>query len=91
MQKSVGILRFLNFKKFAKQKEKPAQLPGFLIFLSGGSGCIHPPHLSKNKTTQSGGYIFWWATACANRAENKREFTDLMQWVKEFKEKWLND
>ena len=37
MQKSVRILRFLNFKKFAKQKEKPAQPPGFLIFLSGWS------------------------------------------------------
>lgn len=40
MQKSVGILRFSNFKKFAKQKEKPVQLPGFLMFFTGGSGWI---------------------------------------------------
>ena len=33
--------------------------------------------------------IFWWETACINRAENKQEFTDLMQRVKVFKEKWL--
>ena len=33
--------------------------------------------------------MFWWGTACTNRAENKQEFSDLMQWVKEFKEKWL--
>ena len=29
MQKSVGILRFSNFKKFAKQKEKPVQIAWF--------------------------------------------------------------
>jgi hypothetical protein len=28
--------------------------------------------------------------ACTNRAENKQEFADLMQRVKEFNEKWLN-
>jgi len=33
--------------------------------------------------------IFWWEYACTNRAENKQEFTDLMQRVKEFKDKWL--
>jgi len=34
--------------------------------------------------------IFWWEYACINRAENKQEFTDLMQRVKEFRDKWLN-
>ncbi len=33
--------------------------------------------------------IFWWDTYCAIRAENKQEFADLMQRVKEFNEKWL--
>lgn len=37
------------------------------------------------------GLCFWWESAYTNRAENKQEFSDLMQWVKEFKEKWLND
>ena len=32
---------------------------------------------------------WWWESACINRAENKQEFSDLMQRVKEFKEKWL--
>ena len=40
VQKSVGFLRFSNFEKFAKQKEKPAQTPGFLIKITGGSGWI---------------------------------------------------
>ena len=34
-------------------------------------------------------FLFWWESACTNRAENKQEFFDLMQRVKEFKEKWL--
>lgn len=34
---------------------------------------------------------FWWVCACINRAENKQEFADLMQRVKEFKGKWLDD
>lgn len=43
------------------------------------------------KNTPFQGYFyFWWGNACTNRAENKQEFTDLMQRVKEFKEKWLN-
>ena len=33
--------------------------------------------------------IFWWESACINRAENKQEFSDLMQRAKEFKDKWL--
>ena len=40
VQKSVGFLRFSNFEKFAKQKEKPAQTPGFLSKITGGSGWI---------------------------------------------------
>ena len=40
VQKSVGFLRFSNFVKFAKQKEKPAQMPGFLSKFTGGSGWI---------------------------------------------------
>jgi len=45
----------------------------------------------RNKnTTRSGGLCFWWETACTNRAENKQEFSDLLQRVKEFKGKWLN-
>ena len=32
--------------------------------------------------------VFWWETACINRAENKQEFSDLMKQVKEFKEKY---
>jgi len=43
----------------------------------------------KTKTTFLGDFYFWWESACTNRAENKQEFTDLMQRVKEFKEKWL--
>jgi hypothetical protein len=35
------------------------------------------------------GLCFWWETACTTRAENKQQFADLMQRVKEFKEKWL--
>ena len=35
-------------------------------------------------------FLFLWESACINRAENKQEFTDLMQQVKEFKDKWLN-
>ena len=34
-------------------------------------------------------FLFWWDTACINRAENKQEFSDLMLQVKLFKEKWL--
>ncbi len=37
--------------------------------------CIHPPHLSKNKTTQSGGYIFWWEWVDSNHLSRKT--TDL--------------
>jgi len=33
--------------------------------------------------------IFWWESACTNRAKNKQDFVDLLQQVKEFKEKWL--
>jgi hypothetical protein len=33
--------------------------------------------------------IFWWESACINRAENKQRFADLMKQVKEFKEKCL--
>lgn len=33
---------------------------------------------------------WWWESACINRAENRQEFSDLMQQVKEFKEKWLS-
>ena len=47
-----------------------------------------PPYQNKN-TPFRGYFYFWWRTACINRAENKQEFTDLMQQVKEFKEKWL--
>ena len=36
---------------------------------------IHPPHLSKNKTTQSGGYIFWWEWVDSNHLSHKT--TDL--------------
>ena len=39
--------------------------------------------------TQTGHFLFWWEYACINRAENKQDLTDLMQQVKEFKEKWL--
>lgn len=39
--------------------------------------------------TQTGHFLFWWGAACTNRAENKQDFTDLMQRVKEFKDKWL--
>ena len=45
--------------------------------------------LQKQKPTKMVGSCFWWGTACANRTENKQEFADLMQQVKEFKEKWL--
>ena len=41
--------------------------------------------------TQTGHFLFWWEYACTNRAENEQEFSDLMQQVKEFKEKWLNN
>ena len=39
--------------------------------------------------TSMGHFLFWWETACTTRAENEQEFADLMQRVKEFKEKWL--
>ena len=42
------------------------------------------------KTDQNGRFIFWLGTACINRAENRQKFSDLMQLVKEFKEKRLN-
>jgi hypothetical protein len=42
-----------------------------------------------NTNRPSGRFVFWWGTACTNRAGNKQEFTDLMQRVKEFKEKWF--
>ena len=44
VQKSVGFLRFSNFVKFAKQKEKPAQMPGFLSKITGGSGWKSDSH-----------------------------------------------
>jgi hypothetical protein len=34
-------------------------------------------------------FLFWWESACINRAENKQEFIDLMQRVEAFKERWL--
>ena len=37
--------------------------------------------------TQTGHSLFWWEYACTNRAENGQEFVDLMQRVKEFREK----
>ena len=45
--------------------------------------------MQKQKPTKKVGLCFWWGTACTNRAENEQQFTDLMQQVKEFKEKWL--
>ena len=48
----------------------------------------HPPLFWQNKnTTEMVVFLFWWESACTNRAE--KEFSDLMQQVKEFKEKWL--
>ena len=47
---------------------------------------LPPP---KNRTLKVR-CIFWWEYACINRAKNKQEFTDLMQRVKVYKEKWLN-
>ena len=44
---------------------------------------------AKTKTDQMVGLCFWWESACTNRAENRQEFSDLMQQVKEFEEKWL--
>lgn len=44
------------------------------------------PHIKKHPMR---GDFFWWEYACINRAENKQQFTDLMQRVKEFKDKWL--
>lgn len=42
-----------------------------------------------DKILFSKGCNLWWEAYCAIRAENKQEFTDLMQQVKKFKEKWL--
>lgn len=39
--------------------------------------------------TRLGHFLFWWEYACTNRAENKQRFADLIQRVKEFKDKWL--
>jgi hypothetical protein len=51
---------------------------------------IHSLPLNQNKNTHKMWvFLFWWESACTNRAENKQEFTDLMQQVKEFNEKWL--
>jgi len=52
---------------------------------SNGANTRNP---KKNRTFEVR-CIFWWEYACINRAENKQEFTDLMQQIKEFKDKWL--
>ena len=39
--------------------------------------------------TRLGHFLFWCESACTNRAENEQQFVDLMQRVKEFKEKCL--
>lgn len=49
------------------------------------------PLAKKQKPTLKVGLCFWWENACTNRAENKQEFADLMQRVKEFKNKWLDN
>ena len=49
----------------------------------------NPYTTMQNKNTPFGTFLFWWEYACINRAENKQEFSDLMQQVKEFKEKWF--
>lgn len=36
----------------------------------------------QNKNAPFGTFLFWWESACTNRAENKQEFSDLMQRVK---------
>lgn len=41
--------------------------------------------LHKKPTFRSD--FFWWESACINRAENQQDFFNLMQLVKEFKEK----
>ena len=43
----------------------------------------------QNKNDHNGRCYFWWGTAYTNRAENKQRFADLIQRVKEFREKWL--
>ena len=54
---------------------------------SGASTCT--PFRQNKNTHISWVFLFWWEPACTNRAENEQEFIDLMQRVKEFKEKWL--
>ena len=48
--------------------------------------CADIKNPKKNRTLKVR-CIFWWEIACINRAE--KEFADLMQRVKEFKEKYL--
>ena len=45
--------------------------------------------IMKKHTVEVCFFILVLGTACTNRAENKQDFTDLMQRVKEFREKWL--
>ena len=51
------------------------------------SGASTHSLLIKHKYPQTGVFLFWWKSACTNRAENKQDFTDLMQQVKLFKTK----
>jgi hypothetical protein len=44
------------------------------------------PHIKKHPIR---GDFLWWGYTCTNRTENKQEFTNLMQQVKELKDKWL--
>ena len=61
------------------------------VNISTGRRCVWPytviDLLQKHRRMPV--FLFWWESACINRAENKQEFTDLMQQVKEFKDKWL--
>ena len=47
------------------------------------------PNTKHKPTIRSVCVLVGGGVACTNRAGNKQEFSDLMQQVKEFKEKWF--
>ena len=61
----------------------------FSVFLTRYFRTIRKVRNPKKNRTFVVRCIFWWESACINRAENKTEFTKLMHNIKLYKEKWL--
>jgi len=62
-----------------------------IVDIGTGRRCLwsHTVKIYYQKHRQTPVFLFWWESACTNRAENKQQFADLMKRVKVFKEKWL--